>query len=177
MAEKEDIQRQVDMVMTQIFRELLLQKRYPFGIPPRGYNDKKASGNLVNSIKIQNSYFDKDLTTLTYDIDGPVGSNGYSYFRVVDKGRMRGRQQPPIQPIFNWLKKRGIRGKDKKGRFIKDLSLAYAISGGIKKKGIRATNVKNLFEIEIYQNPKFFQLYKELFGIEFTDTIDNVKLD
>jgi hypothetical protein len=182
--EEQNIQRQIDLVLTDILKDLLRQKRWPFGIPPRGVTNKVAYGNLVNSIKIKNANFDKDMTFMTYDIDAI--RSPYPYFNIVDKGRSKGAKQPPIQPILNWINKKGINIRDEKGRFItgsvqnnakKKLSLAYAISGGIKKKGIKGNNVMVVFDDEIYGNPKFFQLYEELFGIKFTEVIQNVKLD
>lgn len=182
--EEQNIQAQIDLVLTDIFKDLLRQKRWPFGIPPRGVTNKVAQGNLVNSIKIKNGNFDKDMTFMTFDIESI--RNPYPYLNIVERGRSRGAKQPPIQPILNWINKKGINIRDEKGRFTagsiqnnakKKLSLAYAISGGIKKKGIKGNKVMVVFDDEIFANPKFFQLYEELFGIKLTEVIQNVKLD
>jgi len=173
-----------DQILTEILKDLLNQKRWTFGIPPKGPINKKATGNLINSVKIMNAQFNQEMTVMTFDIDGP--RNPYPYFSIVDRGRRKGAQQPPIEPILNWINKRGINIRNEKGQFIsgsiqnnakKKLSLAYAISGGIKKKGIRGNNVIVVFDDEIYASQKFFDLYREIFGDQLTETIDKVKLD
>jgi hypothetical protein len=57
---------------------------------------------------------------------------------------------------LKWIKIRGIRGRNKKGRFIKDLSLAWAIQTNIFKYGIRPANIydKTLDSLEdLFDNP------------------------
>ena len=47
---------------------------------------------------------------------------------------------PPSKPFEKWIKKKGIKGRDKKtGRFITNKSLSYLIARSIYNKGIRAT--------------------------------------
>ena len=46
-------------------------------------------------------------------------------------------KQPPPGILAKWIKKKGIKGRDKKsGRFISNMSLAFIIGRSIKKKGI-----------------------------------------
>tara|TARA_R100001244_G_scaffold100906_1_gene75228 strand:- start:748 stop:1275 length:528 start_codon:yes stop_codon:yes gene_type:complete len=78
--------------------------------------DKGVSGN-----EEKQSY--KDYT-------GKSSSSPYSYKS----------KQPPSGIIEKWIKKRGIKGRDEKGRFIKHKSLAFLIARSIKAKGIKSTS-------------------------------------
>jgi hypothetical protein len=46
-------------------------------------------------------------------------------------------KQPPSGIIEKWIKKKGLKGRDKKGRFITHKSLSFLIARSIKKKGIQ----------------------------------------
>ena len=87
-------------------------------------NKKIASGKLVNSVR--------------YTID-PQGKISFLYAtegKWVTFGRRKGSKQPPIAPIEQWIKQKGLKGRDSRGRFITDKSLAYLIARGIKRDGI-----------------------------------------
>jgi len=87
-------------------------------------NKKIASGKLVNSVR--------------YTID-PQGKISFLYAtegKWVTFGRRKGSKQPPIAPIETWIKQKGLKGRDSRGRFITDKSLAYLIARGIKRDGI-----------------------------------------
>ena len=87
-------------------------------------NKKIASGRLVNSVR--------------YTID-PQGKISFLYAtegKWVTFGRRKGSRQPPTAPIEQWIKQKGIKGRDSRGRFITDKSLAYLIARGIKRDGI-----------------------------------------
>jgi hypothetical protein len=61
-----------------------------------------------------------------------------------------------MKVLFDWIKIKKIRGRDKKGRFIKDMSLAWAIQTNIFKYGIRPANIydKTLDSLEdLFDNP------------------------
>tara|TARA_B100000902_G_scaffold274059_1_gene259930 strand:- start:6943 stop:7473 length:531 start_codon:yes stop_codon:yes gene_type:complete len=45
-------------------------------------------------------------------------------------------KQPPSGIIEKWIKRKGLKGRDKKGRFITHKSLSFLIARSIKKKGI-----------------------------------------
>jgi len=57
-----------------------------------------------------------------------------SYARFVDAGRKAGSKRPPITAIEGWIREQGISLPS--GRSAKDL--AFAISNGIARKGIKA---------------------------------------
>ena len=63
------------------------------------------------------------------------------YLINVDKGRRAGAKPPPSRAILPWIKLRGIKGRNSKGRFITDKSLSFIIARSIGIKGIRPTNV------------------------------------
>lgn len=56
------------------------------------------------------------------------------------RGRRPGRM-PPIKSIADWIKSKGIQGRNKKGQFIKVQSLAFAIAKHIAKSGIKGTPI------------------------------------
>jgi hypothetical protein len=52
--------------------------------------------------------------------------------------KAKGHSQPPTKAFDKWIKRKGIKGRDKKtGRFISDKSLKFRIAKSIGKKGIQ----------------------------------------
>jgi|TARA_R110000824_G_scaffold320276_2_gene507243 hypothetical protein len=77
--------------------------------------DKGVSGN-----KIKRNY---------KDYKSKVISSPYKYTT----------KQPPPGILAKWIKKKGIKGRDKKsGRFISNMSLAFVIGRSIKRDGIKS---------------------------------------
>ena len=117
---------------------------------------KRAKGTLFN----QMSY---DIEKTEDNIKGVISfGSAEDYWIFVDQGvkgaggfkgsgRMRGQgsdfrfgtgKGPKgglRKAIPKWIKTKGIKGRDKKGRFIKDKSLAFLIARSIKQKGIERT--------------------------------------
>ncbi len=62
------------------------------------------------------------------------------YWQWVQSGRLPGKKDVPLSAIEEWIRSRGLTGRDKKGRFIKRKSFAFAIRTNIKKFGIRQAN-------------------------------------
>ena len=87
-------------------------------------NRKIASGRLVNSVRY--SINSQGKISFLYATEG----------KWVTFGRRKGAKQPPTAPIETWIKQKGIKGRDSKGRFISNKSLAYLIARGIKRDGI-----------------------------------------
>lgn len=94
--------------------------------------DKKASGDLINSV-------DYNVLETANGVVLEILAN--DYLTYVDKGRRPNRKMPPVKKIEEWIKQRGLQGRDKKGRFIKRKSFAFAIAKSIAKNGIKPTNV------------------------------------
>ena len=88
-------------------------------------NRKVASGRLVNSVRY--TVNSQGKISFIYDIDG----------KWVTQGRRRGSRFPPPAPILKWIKEKGIKGRDKRGRFITDKSLTFLISRAIARDGIQ----------------------------------------
>jgi len=119
-------------------------KQFPYGNPARGVGDKIASGMLYDSIQ----------GTVEIGTDGePYAVLYYAdYFPYVNRGRRPEVRRVPLSALLKWIKIRGIQGRDKKGRFISNMSLAFGIQTNIFKYGIRPTNIydKGLDAIEDY---------------------------
>jgi len=74
------------------------------------------------------------------------------------------RKGPPIREISKWISQKGIKGRDKKGRFIRNESLAFLISRSIKRDGIKPTKFfSNAFEKEFLKMP---DKIVEAFGLD-----------
>tara|TARA_R110000764_G_scaffold77431_1_gene154928 strand:- start:61 stop:591 length:531 start_codon:yes stop_codon:yes gene_type:complete len=106
------------------------------------YLDKGVSGN-----KVKQSYTNTKGETV------PSPGKGYTT------------KQPPPGILSKWIKKKGIKGRDKKsGRFITTMSLAFIIGRKIKRDGIKS--------LSFFQKP---------FGVEYDklkkDILDILKLD
>jgi|TARA_R110001583_G_scaffold27406_3_gene98034 hypothetical protein len=79
-------------------------------------------------------------------------------------------KQPPPDILSKWIKKKGIKGRDKKsGRFISNLSLAFIIGRAIKRDGIKS--------LSFFQKPLGLgmkQFGKDLLGAITTDITDSI---
>ena len=119
-------------------------RQFPYGHPQSGVGNKIASGMLYDSIQ----------GTVEVGTDGePYAVLYYAdYFPYVNRGRKTQLTRVPLSALLNWIKIKGIRGRDKKGRFIPNMSLAFGIQTNIFKYGIRPSNIydKGLDAIEDY---------------------------
>jgi len=69
------------------------------------------------------------------------------YGKYVISGRKKFAKKVPISALLKWLKKIGLQGRNKRGRFISHNSLAFAIQTSIWKNGIRGRDfIKPLLE-------------------------------
>lgn len=93
-------------------------------------NNKRASGRLIASIKYNINAQGK--ITFTYAPEGKwvtLGRRKYPGRGVNPKGKF-------VASLEEWVKQKGLKGRDSKGRFISDKSLAYLIARGINNSGI-----------------------------------------
>jgi hypothetical protein len=91
---------------------------------------KIASGRLVNSLAYRIDPQGKII--FTYALEGKwvtLGRKKHPGRGVNPKGQF-------VANIKEWAKIKGLKGRDSKGRFISDDSLAYLIARGINNSGI-----------------------------------------
>lgn len=149
-------------IIEEILKKTLEQKRYPFGFAKfRGVGNKVASGKLRDSISV-NVVQKKDETIIQ------VLAEQYSQW--VQSGRLPGKKGVPIAALEKWIKERGLTGRDKRGRFIKRRSFAFAIQNNIKKFGIRPSNFLDVALETIGDDPRIM----ELLGDEAYDDLINL---
>jgi len=119
-------------IIKDTIQDVLSQRVYPFGFAKvRGLGDKVASGKLRRSVTVD----------VVPSQDRPIIRIFMEdYWQWVQSGRMPGKKSVPLSAIEEWIRSRGLTGRDKKGRFIKRRSFAFAIQTNIKKFGIRPAN-------------------------------------
>jgi hypothetical protein len=121
--------------LVTLMKKKIKEKIYPYGNPEtRGKGNKYASGQLYNSLTatvIPSKNNKPSELVITYQ----------DYFKYVNLGRKANKRKVPIFNLLQWIKIRGIKAKDKKGKQIKDLSLAFAIQTNIFRYGIRPANI------------------------------------
>ena len=143
-------------IVEQIVKDTLLERRYDYGFPSKGKSNKKATGGLVNSIKVV-QIKENNTDILRVEMKDPN-------FKYVEYGRAKGKYVP-IKAILKWMAQRGIAIRDEKGRFKKDddarLSAALKISNSIRVNGIRATGFIGIAKKRIEENKKIMQLLEE----------------
>jgi hypothetical protein len=127
-----------------------LYKKYPYGVKYKGRGPKVASKTLVNSIK---SNFEPSKMDFEISME--------DYGKYVDQGRKAGKYVP-IEPLMKWIKDKGIKGRDKKGKFISTESLAFAISASKKKFNIRPTNFIKTSDELILTDKALIELFELL---------------
>ena len=115
-------------------------------------NKRRATGNLRNSLR--HKLFktrEKYVLVLLSARYGEFIEKGVSGTQVVRSyidryGKRKTSpfkfklKQPPTRALEFYIRAKGIKGRDKKGRFIKNKSLAYLFARSVKKKGIKAAS-------------------------------------
>ena len=158
----------VDRYIKSYAKYILRQARYRL-------EKKDVTGALSNSLDYEIIKTKKGWTIeftgadyADYVAKGVSGTEGTRTYIDIEGSRKRspysyGDKMPPTNSIFNWVKDRGIKGRDKEtGRFITDKSLSFAISKGIQKKGVPAASFFtqpiswsfNIFKNEIQKQVK-----------------------
>jgi hypothetical protein len=150
-------------IIEDVLKKVLTEKRYPFGFSKfRGMGNKVASGKLRDSVTVSVS------TNSQHDTIIQVMAEEYSQW--VQSGRLPGKAGVPISALEKWIKERGLKGRDKKGRFIKNKSFAFAIQKNIKKFGIRPANFLDVALEMLGEDPRIMELlegeaYDELINL------------
>lgn len=162
-------------IIEQIVKQTLSEKRYPFGFGKnKGLSNKVASGKLKNSIKAVQT--DKN-TIMVYGPGGKPLNQTYGDWGGrgdVNIGRKKGLKGVPIDALEAWITQRGLKGRDKKGRFITKRSFAFAIQANIKKFGIRPSNYVEYSLDVLEQNDKLIKQIEEITYEELIDLIEGI---
>lgn len=146
-------------IFINFYKQKLQQKIYPYAPGYRGEGTTRGVGNKVASGQLLNSM---TATVVT------KGNGQYElvitymdYFEAVNLGRRPNRKKVPINALLDWIKIRGVKGRNKRGRFIPSLSLAFAIQTNIYKYGIAPSNIYDKaydsFEALLENPPAEFQ--------------------
>jgi hypothetical protein len=154
-------------IIEEVMKKTLEQKRYPFGFAKfRGLGDKVASGKLRDSIKVIAVKQSENVTILQ------VMAEEYSQW--VQSGRLPGKKGVPVQAIEKWIKDRNLQGRDKKGRYIKRRSFAFAIQSNIKKFGIRPSNFLDVALEMLADDPRIMELLENEAYDELINLIEGI---
>jgi len=167
-----DLQR-LSPIIEEIFKQVLSEQRYPYGVKGKKGN-KVASGTLRNSIKAIPTERDTIIVygpggkplNLTYGAWGGKGD--------VNSGRIRGLKGVPIEILEKWIVQRGLRGRDKKGKFITNRSFAFAIQTNIKKFGIKPSNFVEYAVDVLLQNAELINKVEEIAVEELIDKLEGI---
>ena len=151
-----------DKVVRNARISLAKRKRY-------GNDTKALSKSLDYEVKVHKQSFSMTFSMEEYGsyLDQGVSGTKKRYntrFSYKRKG-------PPIRVIESWIGRNGVKGRNKKGRFITNRSLAFLISRSIKEKGIKPTE----FFTKAFNNA-FKKLPDELieaYGLEVEDFIEH----
>ena len=153
-------------IVQEIVKNVLLEKRYEYGWPTKGMSNKKATGGLINSIKVI-QIKENNTDILQVDMKDP----NYKY---VQFGRSKD-NYVPVKAILKWMAQRGIGIRNEKGQFVKDdnarIAAAYRISNSIRTNGVRATGFIEIAKKKIAENKQIMQLLEEAAMQELIDII------
>jgi len=131
------------------------------------YASGKASRSLEYDVTI--SQLQSELSVL-----------GERYITAISDGRGANKKAPPSTAILNWMKAKGIRLRDSKGRYAvlsdyKMRGIAYAIARSIGRNGYKGTGLIDI----VYNNIKdtFGQEILEAFGQDIEYTLERYLKD
>lgn len=153
-------------IIKDTIQDVLSQRVYPFGFAKvRGIGNKVASGRLKNSVRVD----------VVPSQDRPIIRIFMEdYWQWVQSGRMPGKKSVPLDAIEEWIRSRGLTGRDKKGRFMKRKSFAFAIQTNIKKFGIRPTNFIEISLDTLVENKEFIEKIEQITVEEIIDIIEGI---
>lgn len=158
---------QIAPIVQDAIQKALKEKRYRFGFAKRqGLSDKIASGKLYNSVQVISKKDGNDDYTLQVLME--------DYSQWVQSGRLPGKRGVPIEAIEEWIRERKLQGRDKKGRYIKRRSFAFAIQTNIKKFGIRPSNFLDVALENIMDDDRIIQFLEDASFEDLIDTIEGI---
>lgn len=94
----------------------------------------KLKGRIISDGKVATGDLEKSITGIVEGTSISIFASEYWY--VVNYGRKPGSKRPPIRPIIEWMKIKGIQESTPK----KTKSLAWVIAKKIGDEGIQGTN-------------------------------------
>jgi hypothetical protein len=140
-------------LLEDIIRQSLYDKRYQFGFDKyKGVGNKVSSGTLARSVEVQTKT-NNGITELQVLMA--------EYGQWVQSGRVPGKGYVPVGSLMMWIKQRGLKGRNKKGKFISDKSFAFAIQKNIRKFGIRPANFLDISMEKIMADERITDLLGE----------------
>ena len=140
-------------LLEDIIRQSLYEKRYQFGFDKyKGVGNKVSSGTLARSVEVQTKT-NNGITELQILMA--------EYGQWVQSGRVPGKGYVPVGSLIKWIKQRGLKGRDKKGKFMTDKSFAFAIQKNIRKFGIRPANFLDISMEKIMADERITNLLGE----------------
>jgi hypothetical protein len=140
-------------LLEDIIRQSLYEQKYKFGFDKyKGVSNKVASGTLARSVEVQVKQ-NNNITELQVLMA--------EYGQWVQSGRISGKGYVPVGSLLKWIKQRGLKGRDKKGKFMTDKSFAFAIQSNIRKFGIRPANFLDISMEKIMADERITNLLGE----------------
>jgi hypothetical protein len=153
-------------ILVKTIQEALEQKRYPFGMPnQKGRGNKIASGTLYNSVQATvRDAGNRDIIEISMA----------EYGQWVQSGRLPGKRKIPVSVIERWITQRKLKGRDKKGKYIKNKSLAFAIQQNIFKFGIRPSNFLDIAFDNLVKNEEVINLIADATIEDLINAIEGI---
>lgn len=153
-------------ILEKTIQDALKEKRYPFGMPaPKGRGNKIASGTLYNSVQATvRDAGNRDIIEISMA----------EYGQWVQSGRLPGKRKIPVSVIEKWITQRKLKGRDKKGRYIKNKSFAFAIQQNIFKFGIRPSNFLDIAFDNLVKNEEVINLIADATIEDLINAIEGI---
>jgi len=110
----------------------------------KGIKDSAIEESITYRLNVKDKAWTLEFRMSSYGKflnDGVAGNNGKNLKYTDMDGKNKNTQYrysdkaPPVKVFEEWIKRKGIKGRDKKGRFIKRKSLAFAMAKSRQIKG------------------------------------------
>lgn len=154
-------------ILEKIIQDSLEEKRYKFGFAKyQGTGNKVASGRLKDSVSVS--------VQQTNDSSAIIEVMMEEYAQWVQSGRLPGKKFVPVGALEEWIKSRGLKGRNSKGRFITNRSFAFAIQKNINKFGIRPANFLDVSLEKLIDNDKVIELLGDATYEDLINAIEGI---